>query len=146
MAEGGAVGPPAGELTGFEEEGGFHEAFLSKFSPGDRVALRRLAGMVFGYNLEFGKSSTTESVPELREPYGQWAAVGRDIRYLARFLEELGSTVGETLGIDQKEAETIAGLARERVATLEELAVLFEREVEAARYDTAGGESIASLA
>jgi hypothetical protein len=59
--------------------------------------------------------------------------VGRDIRYLARFLEELGGTVGETLGIDQKEAEAITGLATHRVAALEELAALFEGEVKAAR-------------
>jgi hypothetical protein len=131
--EGGIVGPLAVVMSGFEEEGGFHETFLSSFSPSDAEALRRVSGMVFGYNLEFGKPWETESADMAREPFIQWAAVGKDLRYIARFLEELGGTIQEIPGFDKKEAETIGSRARERSAVLTEMAALFEAEVEAAR-------------
>ena len=120
-------------LPGFEDEGGFFEIFLSAFKREDAVALRRVSGMIFGYNLEFrGSSVESGSAPDIREPFLQWRAIGRDLRYLSRYLAEFGGTFEETFGIDEKEARKIAGLAKKRAAAIQALAEKFEAEVEAA--------------
>ena len=109
---------------GWEGDGGFYETFLAFLTEEQAAALRRVASMVFGYNLEFRKTAAGEG--ENREPYRQWGAVGRDLRYLERYLEWFAGSVEE---LPPNVAEHMKDLA----GKLGALAKQFEDEVEAAR-------------
>jgi hypothetical protein len=109
---------------GWEGDGGFYETSLAPLPEEQAAALRRVASMLFGYNLEFRKASVGEG--ENREPYRQWRAVGRDLRYLERYLAWFMDSVEEL-------RPNVAEYMKDLAGKLGALATQFESEVEAAR-------------
>jgi hypothetical protein len=109
------------EARGEEIPGGseasFHETYLAPFEPEEASALRQV-GALLVQNRPPGGSREAVVL--------QWQAFGQDLRYLEAYLGELSRYLHETTGLDTEAWTMIGALAKERMATVGELAGKFE--------------------
>jgi cell division septum initiation protein DivIVA len=108
----------------FEEA--FKETFLVYFNREEIAALNVLGRMLFRYILEFREPGPD---PELRASLREWRAVGRELRHLERYLEELASSFEETDGPERERSDELVARARRRASELEQLAMRFEDDI-----------------
>ena len=106
---------------------GFRETLLAYFPPEDAQALRRLAEILMLHAME----SRPNIDDELPDPLLSFQAVGRELRFLERYLDEVAAGLegSEIPTLPPSTAEQLAVRVRRRARRLGQMAGRFEREV-----------------
>jgi hypothetical protein len=118
---------PSEQANAWGVADGFRETLLAYYPPADAQALRRIAEILMLHAME----SRPNRDDELPDPLLSFQAVGRELRFLERYLDELAVTLEsqEIPNLAPSAAAAFAVRTRRRALRLGRMAGKFEHEV-----------------